>query len=181
MEDSLNGLVLVSTPTRRRAIAGIAVAFGSLAAGSRGWAQEQMPAKPKASPANQSRTSLHYDIDFKLSPQRFYETILDQKQFAALTGLPATIDPTAGGAFSQFGGLIEGRNVELIRNQRIVQAWRPSHWDPGIYSIVRFELQPRAGETTLIFDHTGFPAGKFDDLDWGWHHHYWLPLKKIDA
>jgi hypothetical protein len=39
--------------------------------------------------------------------------------------------PQSRGAFNTFGGLIEGRNVELIPNRRIVQAWRPAHWDPG--------------------------------------------------
>ena len=139
-----------------------------------------MEHKP-SNPANQSRTSIHYEIEFKPSPQRLYEAILDQKQFAAFSGMPATIDPTPGGAFSMFGGLIVGRTVELVVNQRIVQAWRPAHWDQGIYSIVHFEFNPRGAETTLIFDHTGFPAGKYDDLDWGWHNHYWNPLKKFFA
>jgi len=80
-----------------------------------------------------------------------------------------------------FGGLIVGRTIELVPGQRIVQAWRPTHWDPGVYSIVHFEFKPRAAETTLSFDHTGFPAGEYDALDWGWSHHYWEPLKKFLA
>ena len=137
-----------------------------------------MAEKP-SDPAHQALTALHYEIDFNASPQRLYEAILNEKQFAALTGMAATIDRTPGGAFSQFGGLIVGRNVELIPNQRIVQAWRPSHWDAGIYSIVHFEFKPRAAEATLIFDHTGFPVGDYDHLDRGWHSHYWDPLKKF--
>ena len=166
---------------RRRAIAGITAAFGSLAAASLAHAQTGQPAmeeKP-SSAANRMRTSIHYDLNFKASPERLYAAILDQKQFAAFSGMPATIDPTPGGAFSQFGGLIVGRNVELILNQRIVQAWRPTHWDPGVYSIVHFEFKPRGAETALAFDHTGFPASDYDSLDWGWHNHYWSPLTKF--
>jgi activator of HSP90 ATPase len=166
--------------SRRRALAAIAASAGAVAAGSLARAQAQQPAmveKP-ATAANKDRTAIHYEIDFKSGPQRLYEAILDQKQFAAFSGMPATIDPTPGGAFTQFGGQIVGRNVELVTNQRIVQAWRPAHWDPGIYSIAHFEFKPRAAETTLIFDHTGFPAGDYDALDWGWHNHYWDPLKK---
>lgn len=166
--------------SRRRALAAIAASAGTVAAGSLARAQAQQPAmveKP-ATAANKDRTAIHYEIDFKSGPQRLYEAILDQKQFAAFSGMPATIDPTPGGAFTQFGGQIVGRNVELVTNQRIVQAWRPAHWDPGIYSIAHFEFKPRAAETTLIFDHTGFPAGDYDALDWGWHNHYWDPLKK---
>jgi activator of HSP90 ATPase len=140
---------------------------------------------PRRRPEHKALTAIHYEIDFKPSPQRLYEAILDQKQFAAFSGLPATIDRTAGGAFSMFGGLIVGRNIELIPDQRptarIVQAWRPASWDPGIYSLVHFEFKPRAAETTLIFDHTSFPAGDYDSLDSGWHEHYWEPLKKFLA
>ena len=35
--------------------------------------------------------------------------------------------------------------------------------------------------TTIVFDHTGFPAGEFDHLDWGWKNHYWEPLQKFLA
>jgi len=165
---------------RRNVLAGIAV---TLAAGSRFGAKAQQPAmeeKPSTA-ANKGRTAIHYEIEFKAAPQRLYTAILDQKQFAAFTGRPATIDATPGGAFSMFGGLITGRNVELVPNQRIVQAWRPGHWDAGIYSIVHFEFTPRSSETTLVFDHTGFPAGEYDSLDHGWHSHYWEPLKKFLA
>jgi activator of HSP90 ATPase len=170
-----------STTTRRQMIAGVAVTLGSLAAGPETWGKTQQQAM-KETPsiaANEKRTSLHMEIDFKASPQRIYEVLLDSKQFAAFSGMPAEIDPKAGGAFSMFGGMIVGRNVELIPNQRIVQAWRPTHWDPGVYSIVRFELKPQGPETMLVLDHTGFPEGEFDHLEWGWNNHYGEPLKKF--
>ena len=165
-------------PTRRTALAAIAGTL-AVAALTRAQAQEPAMAQKPASAANAARTSIHYEIDFKPGPQRLYEAILDQKQFSAFSGMPATIDPTPGGAFSQFGGMIVGRTIELVPNQRIVQAWRPTHWDPGIYSIAHFEFNARGAETTLVFDHTGFPAGEYDHLDWGWHNHYWDPLKKF--
>jgi activator of HSP90 ATPase len=178
----------VYPPTRRQAIAAFAASLGALAAGpltrlqaQGAAAQEPAMAEKPSSAANATRTAIHYEIEFKASPRRFYEAILDEKQFAAFSGLAATIDPAPGGAFSQFGGLIVGRNVELVPNQRIVQAWRPTHWDEGVYSIVRFELKPRGDELTLLFDHTGFPAGEYDHLDFGWHSHYWDPLKKFLA
>jgi activator of HSP90 ATPase len=166
--------------SRRHAIAGIAASVAGMAALSLSSARGQEPstAEKPSDPAHKSLTSIHYEIDFHSGPQRLYDAILDQKQFAAFSGHAATIDPAPGGAFSMFGGLIVGRNVELLPNQRIVQAWRPTHWDDGVYSIVHFEIKPRGVETTLIFDHTGFPAGEYDSLDWGWHHHYWEPLKK---
>jgi activator of HSP90 ATPase len=173
--------------TRRRAIVAIASSIGALAAAPLARAQAQQPsmAEKPATPEHAALTAIHYEIDFKASPQRLYEAILDEKQFAAFSGMPATIDRTPGGAFSMFGGMILGRNVELIPDQRpnprVVQAWRSASFDPGVYSIVHFEFKPRAAEATLIFDHTGFPAGHYDPLDSGWQHHYWEPLKKFLA
>jgi activator of HSP90 ATPase len=181
MNQKNNPAAPIHSLNRRQAIAATAMTFGSLAAASRVWgnSQQQPIKEAPAKPANQKRTSLHQEVDFHSTPQRIYEVLLDSKQFAACTGMPAEIDPKAGGAFSTFGGLVVGRNIELIPNQRIVQAWRPTHWDPGVYSIVKFELKPQPFGTTIILDHTGFPEGDFDGLDSGWKPRYWDPLKKF--
>jgi activator of HSP90 ATPase len=182
MIDGTDSNLPVRTPTRRQVIAGIAMALGGLAAGGEGWAktQPQMQEAPSTA-ANRSRTFLHQEVDFKASPPRIYDILLDSKQFAAFTGMPAEIDPKAGGAFSMFGGLVVGRNIELLPNQRIVQAWRPTHWDSGVYSIVKFELRSQNSGTTIVLDHTGFPEGEFDHLDPGWKLRYWDPLAKYLA
>jgi activator of HSP90 ATPase len=174
---------LTNTATRRQLIAGVAIFFGNLAVRPSVFARAQEPAmkEPPSSPANHSRTSLHNEVEIKAAPQRIYDAILDSKQFAAFSGLPATIDAKEGGAFSIFSGQIVGRNVELIPAQRIVQAWRPAHWDAGIYSIARFELKPQGSGTMLVLDHTSFPEGDYDHLTYGWKLHYWEPLKKYFA
>jgi activator of HSP90 ATPase len=170
------------TPTRRHVITGVAMALGTLAAGGESWAktQQQMQEAPSTA-ANCTHTFLHQEVDFKSTPQRIYEILLDSKRFAAFTGMPAEIDPKTGGALTMFGGLVVGRNIELLPNQRIVQAWRPTHWDPSVYSVVKFELKPRNSETLIILHHTGFPEGEFDHLDPGWKLRYWDPLKKYLA
>jgi activator of HSP90 ATPase len=123
-------------------------------------------------------TTIHQEVDFMATPARIYEVLLDAKQFSAFTKDTADIQPSAGGAFKLFGGRIEGRNVELAPNQRIVQAWRPADWPAGVYSIVKFELVPRGSGTRIILDHAGFTQDKWDGLREGWTLHYWDPLRK---
>jgi activator of HSP90 ATPase len=167
-------------PTRRQVFTNMGMALCSMASVSPAIAEglaQTMQEKP-ATAANRTRTSLHEDIEIKSGPQRIYDVLLDAKQFATFTGQPAEIDPKPGGAFSLFAGQIVGRNVELVANQRIVQAWRPAHWVPGIYSIAEFQLRPQGYGTLVVLDHKGFPEGDFDHLEWGWHAHYWEPLKK---
>ena len=122
--------------------------------------------------------TIHQEIDFNTSPQPLYEALLDAKQFTAFSGRPAEINREVGGAFSLFGGHIIGRNVELLPNHRIVQAWRVVTWPEGVYSIAKFELKPHGSGTRLVFDHTGFPEGLHDHLAEGWESNYWMLLKK---
>lgn len=126
-------------------------------------------------------SAIHQEVVFPASPQRVYEALTDSKQFSDVTDAPAEIGREAGASFSCFGGMITGRHVELLPNQRIVQAWRAGTWDAGVYSIVRFELKAQGAETLLTFDHTGFPVEHSEHLASGWQNMYWNNLKKYLA
>jgi activator of HSP90 ATPase len=172
--------------TMRQVLAGSAMALGGLALGARvaparATGRQEGMAKAPSSGANKLRTTIHQELEFHAAPQRIYEALLDSKQFAAFTGLPAEIRRDAGGAISMFGARIVGRNVELVADRRIVQAWREASWEPGVYSLVKFELKARGTGTNLVFDHWGFSEGDFDHLDEGWKARYWEPLAKYLA
>ncbi len=170
-------------PTRRAFAGRFALALGGFAAASalpRQAAAQSMQQLPPTKPGDK-RTALHHEVELPASASRIEGVLLDAKQFATFSGLAATIDPREGGAFSLFGGLIVGRKIEIVSGQRIVQAWRPTHWDPGIYSVAKFEFEPGGSGTMVVLDHTGFPAGEFDHLSAGWYSHYWEPLKKFLA
>jgi activator of HSP90 ATPase len=162
--------------TRRSLMAGGAFAFGSAAITGTAIAAPDggiIPAR-----------AIHQEELFAAAPARIYEALLDDKRFASFSRAKAQIDRSAGGTFSVFNGVITGRNIELVPNQRIVQAWRnmPA-WPVGLYSIVRFELKLQGGGTLLVLDHTGFPLdeGEAESLARGWPEHYWAPLRKYLA
>ena len=173
-------------PTRRQVIALVGMAIGGVAMGARkSWA---------AAEEEISRTSeaIHQEPVFKASRKRVYEVLTDAKQFdkviqmsaAVKSGMakapnPPEISREAGGAFALFGGYIFGRQLELVPNERIVQAWRVGSWDPGIYSIARFELVEQGSGTKIVFDHTGFPKGDGEHLAQGWKMNYWEPMEKF--
>ena len=175
-------------PTRRQTIAGVAMALGALAVTStEAWAGP-------AGEISQTSESIHQEVVFKASRKRVYEALTDAKQFEKVVHLseagktripagapPTQISPEVGGAFSTFGGLIVGRQIELVANTRIVQAWRPAYWDPGVYSIVKFELADSGAGTKLVLDHRGFPNGDGKSLLDGWNKNYWEPIAKYLA
>ncbi|MEE8059110.1 MAG: SRPBCC domain-containing protein [Pseudomonadales bacterium] len=127
--------------------------------------------------------SIHQEITYQCSAQRVFEALTNAQQFGELTGATAEINPEAGGKFLCFDGMISGISIEIVLYKRLVQAWRVGNWEPGIYSIVKFELEEMsASETKLVFDHKGFPETYKADLEQGWHNKYWEPMRKyLDA
>ena len=133
---------------------------------------------PIVSAQSDESIMIHQEIEFNATPQQLYDALLDSKQFSEFSGRVAEINREVGGAFSLFKGHIIGRNLELVPNERIVQAWRVVTWPEGAYSIVRFELKPQGSGTHLVLDHVGFPEGLHDHLAAGWEENYWSLLKK---
>jgi activator of HSP90 ATPase len=179
--ESLNtALESVGAPTRRQVLAGAAVGLASLGSATSVLSRAVRFERQAEDPVPKKLlTALRQEVTIDASPSRIYKALLSSKQFAAFTGMAAKIDDKPGGAFTMFGGLILGRNVELVPDKRIVQAWRPANWNPGVYSIVKFELMADGPKTTLVLDHTGFPTGEYDSLSSGWETHYWAPIKKF--
>ena len=188
MSDRKAESVLGAGPNRRQMIVGAAMAAGGLMLGS------VKLAAGEGQEISHSAESIHQEVSFSASPKRVYDALTRAAQFDKVVKLsaamnsgmkkrlgvePTQISPLAGAAFHLFGGYVTGRNVELLPGQRLVQAWRAGSWDPGIYSIARFELIAQGSGTKLVFDHTGFPVGDGPHLAEGWKGNYWEPLAKV--
>jgi len=133
--------------------------------------------------------AIHQELLFNASPQRVYGALTNGKSFDAITRLsdgdallkapgakPTAINAEVGGTFTLFGGYVTGRNLEILPDERLVQAWRAGSWKPGAFSIAAFSFVKEGTKTKLLFDHRGFPDGEGTSLAQGWHSHYWGPL-----
>jgi activator of HSP90 ATPase len=129
--------------------------------------------------------AIHQEVPITASRERIYATLTDGKLFAnvsdqVMPGASATVTARPGDAFSLFNGIIQGRNIECVTNERLVQAWREKDWPAGVFTLVRFQLNPASGGgTLLVFDQTGIPKGDASHLAPGWWSHYWEPMKKV--
>jgi activator of HSP90 ATPase len=187
MSDRNNLAAPANGPSRRQLFAGFAVTLGGLALGSaKVWAEAE-------GEISRTAEAIHQEPVFKASRKRVYEALTDTEQFDKVIQLsgamksmqlgskPTEISREVGGAFTLFGGYVTGRHVELMPGQRIVQAWRAGRWDPGVYSIAKFELVEQGSGTKIVFDHAGFPKGDAEHLASGWKAHYWEPIEKLLA
>jgi uncharacterized protein YndB with AHSA1/START domain len=127
--------------------------------------------------------SIHQEAVINASPARVYECLTNGEIFSAATEMPAQVGDREGEPFSLFGGRVEGRQIELVPGERVVQAWRfggahPEAWEPGVYSVVRFTLRPEGDATRFVIDHTGIPRESEARIDSGYPAFYGDPLNR---
>ena len=120
--------------------------------------------------------SIKQKIMFKCFPSEIYESLIDSEKHSAFTGDKAIISAKEGGKFTAYGDYIEGTNIKLIKNKKIVQKWRTSDWPKDHYSIITFEIKEKDGETELIFTQKGIPENS-DVSEKAWTRYYWNPLR----
>ncbi|HMW39857.1 MAG: SRPBCC domain-containing protein [Saprospiraceae bacterium] len=122
------------------------------------------------------------EAKFNVSPEVIYKAWLNSKSHSAMTGAPASINDKPGSKFSAWDGYIEGENIELEKNRRIMQSWRTSDFDHHQDdSLLEIELLPmNDGGTKLILRHSNLED---HDMQYkkGWKDNYFEPMKKYFA
>jgi uncharacterized protein YndB with AHSA1/START domain len=130
--------------------------------------------------------SIHLKALIDATPAQVYTYLTDGDTFAAATGMAARLQARAGSGFSLFDGRIEGRQIELVPGERVVQAWRfgeahPDVWDPGVYSVVRFTLTTEGEQTWFAVDHEAIPAEWVEHIAGGYPSFYAEPMGRYFA
>jgi activator of HSP90 ATPase len=123
--------------------------------------------------------TIRQSVIFKATPHEVYEALMDSKQHARFTGAGASISREVGGRFTAYDGSLEGENLELVPDTRIVQSWRSDDWPAGHYSRATFSLKEVEGGTRLTFTQSGVPEEFYDDVKQGWIDYYWEPMKRL--
>ena len=121
---------------------------------------------------------IHQTIIFKASPHEVYEALMYSKLHAKFTGAPAKISREVGGKFTAYGDYIDGENLELVPDKKVVQKWRGNEWPQGHYSVITFSLTQIKEGTRLDFKQTSVPEEHVEHIRQGWIEHYWDKMKK---
>lgn len=117
-------------------------------------------------------------VTFKASPKELFAMFTDSKKHSAATGAKASVSAKAGAKFTAFDGMLSGRNLLVVPDSMIVQAWRASHWkkdDLDSILIVTFSKAAGGGNVDLV--HVGVPQHDHKGVTEGWPQYYWTPWK----
>jgi len=123
--------------------------------------------------------TIRQQVTIKASPHDVYEALMDEKKHGKFTQSETRISRRVGGRLSSGDGYIDGVNLELKPDSKIVQSWHASDWPAGHYSRVTFALAPVKGGTRLSFSHSGVPEEYAEDISRGWRDYYWQPMKEM--
>jgi activator of HSP90 ATPase len=123
--------------------------------------------------------TIQQSVRLPASPKELFDTYLDSKKHSAVTGGKARISRKAGAKFTAWNGALSGRNLQIVPNRLIVQAWRSVHFkrsDLDSILILEFSKAPGGGRLDLV--HVNVPPQDHKGVKGGWPKYYWKPWKK---
>ncbi len=124
---------------------------------------------------------IEQEILIKTTPHDIYEALMDSKIHSKFTESKAKISREIGGKVSAFEGGLNGKNIELVPDKKIVQTWRSEgeNWPKGYFSIITLIFEPVDKGTLIKFTHIDVPEGAYESVKEGWDIYYWEPLKEL--
>jgi activator of HSP90 ATPase len=122
---------------------------------------------------------IHQSVRLPAPPDDLYDSYLDARQHAAITGGKVSVSAREGGKFTAFDGILRGRNLVLVPKRLIVQAWRSAQWkDSDLDSILILEFSRVSGGGRIVLTHANVPRHDFHGVTEGWKMYYWKPWRK---
>ncbi|MCS6971465.1 MAG: SRPBCC domain-containing protein [Leptospiraceae bacterium] len=125
---------------------------------------------------------VHIRFSLPATAKQVYDAWLDSAQHTAMTGKKAVMSREVGGSFSVWDGYVEGKNLLLIENRKIVQSWRAKEFhDEDPDSVVAIQLSEKFGVTEVEIEHSDLPPGKAAEYQEGWFEYYVDPMQRYFA
>ena len=127
----------------------------------------------------QNKKPMEFTLKTKIDApaDKVYTTWLSSQGHTEMTGGAAIISDKIGDIFTAWDGYIEGKNIELEPNKRILQSWRTSQFEETeVDSQLEILLHEIDGQTELALIHTNLPESG-EHYKKGWDNHYFQPMK----
>jgi activator of HSP90 ATPase len=109
---------------------------------------------------------------FKINaePSDVYSALTNPFTIEIWSGYPAQMSEEPGSEFSLWEGDISGKNLEFIRDRKVVQEWY--FGEQKDKSLVTITIQPDREDSQVTVEHTNIPDDDFDDIAEGWREYY---------
>jgi activator of HSP90 ATPase len=103
-------------------------------------------------------------------PSDVYSALTNPYTIELWSGYPAVMSEVPGSEFSLWEGDITGKNLEFIRDKKVMQEWYFGGQTDK--SIVTISIQPDGENSQVTVEHTNIPDNDFADIAEGWREYY---------
>jgi activator of HSP90 ATPase len=110
-------------------------------------------------------------------PEELYLALTTPVTIHLWSGAEAEMSTEPGSEFSLFEGSISGRNLEFIKDKKIVQQWY--FGDQEEESIVTIKLHPDKHGTSVELKHSNIPDEDYENIVHGWDQYYFGALQEF--
>lgn len=112
------------------------------------------------------------------NPEIVYSAWLNSEEHSLMTGGSAQVSNKVGESFEAWDGYIQGKNLELEPQKRILQLWRTSEFeDSEKDSTLEILFEPEGGGTRVTIRHSDLPQHGIQ-YQQGWIDSYFIPMKE---
>lgn len=103
-------------------------------------------------------------------PSDVYAALTNPFTIDLWSGYPAVMSEEPGSEFSLWEGDITGKNIEFIKDAKVVQEWY--FGDQTEKSIVTIKIFPDKDNSSVTVEHTNIPDEDYNDIAEGWNEYY---------
>ncbi len=103
-------------------------------------------------------------------PSDIYSALTNPFTIELWSGYPAIMSEEPGSEFSIWDGDITGKNIEFVKDRKVVQEWY--FGDQPERSIVTVNIMPEGENSIITVEHTNIPDEDFADIAEGWKEYY---------
>ena len=109
---------------------------------------------------------------FKINaePSDVYSALTNPYTIELWSGYPAIMSEVPGSEFSLWDGDIAGRNLEFIKDKKVVQEWY--FGEQSEKSIVTITINADRENSVVAVEHSNIPDADFADIAEGWRKYY---------
>lgn len=115
--------------------------------------------------------------EMNATPEQVFDALVNPDTIQIWSGDEAKMGPDVGDNFTLWGGQMFGKNLEVVKNKKLVQEWNYDQWDSP--SKVTFTIKPKGKKTIVELLHEDVPEKSFTSIDEGWDSYYLGAMKEM--
>ena len=121
--------------------------------------------------------TIEQKVKFNIPPEELFEIYINPKKHSVACGHKTYVSRKVGSKFS-IPPYLSGKNLVIIPEKMIVQAWREHDWgktDLDSILILNFSKVKGGGQIHLV--QANLPDKVYKAINRGWRKHYWNPWR----